>query len=127
MDEKRLQEYLELIKKLLFSSTDEEIYKILVENRNLLDVGFLQTITTEIEKALNQGDKSRADRLRYFLNAQNKAFNQIDDGLFLIFDGLFLIFDGDIHIQCNAVIQHCTFSSLLIIVIQSHPSSAYLP
>ena len=75
MDEKRLQEYLELIKKLLFSSTDEEIYKILVENRNLLDVGFLQTITTEIEKALNQGDKSRADRLRYFLNAQNKAFN----------------------------------------------------
>ena len=75
MNEKRLQEYLELIKKLLSCSTDEEINQILVENKNLLNVGFLQTVATEIEKALNEGDESRANRLRYLFNARDKALN----------------------------------------------------
>ena len=62
MDENRLQKYVELIEKLLSCSTEEEINQILVENKNLLDVGFLQTVAIELEKALNEGDESRKSR-----------------------------------------------------------------
>jgi CHAT domain-containing protein len=75
MDEKRQQEYLELIKKLLSCSTDEEINQILLENKNLLDVGFSQTVETEVEKALNKGDERTAGRLRTLANARDKALD----------------------------------------------------
>ncbi|MBW4502820.1 MAG: CHAT domain-containing protein [Scytonema hyalinum WJT4-NPBG1] len=64
MNEKRQQAYINLIQDLLNCPIGKES-EILAANRDLLDVGFLQTVEAQAEIALQQGDENTANWLRY--------------------------------------------------------------
>ncbi len=64
MNEKRQQAYINLIQDLLNCPIGKEP-EILAANRDLLDVGFLQTVEAQAEIALQQGDENTANWLRY--------------------------------------------------------------
>ncbi|MGD1910447.1 MAG: tetratricopeptide repeat protein, partial [Rivularia sp. (in: cyanobacteria)] len=73
MDEKRLQEYLELIEKLINSSSDEELKKILTDNLELLDASFLQTLEAAVQMKSDDGDEDTANFLRAVANVLTEA------------------------------------------------------
>ncbi|MEO0844241.1 MAG: hypothetical protein AAF063_36025, partial [Cyanobacteria bacterium J06643_5] len=73
MNEKRQQEYLELVEKLINSSSDEELKKILTDNLELLDTGFLRTLNTTAQMESEEGDEDTANFLRDLANVLTEA------------------------------------------------------
>lgn len=74
MNEKRQEGYLNLIQVLL-SSADGDETTILAANRDLLDVGFLETVRTVAEMFLQQGDENTANWLRSLENILTEVLN----------------------------------------------------
>ena len=73
MDEKRLQKYLELIEKLINSSSDEELVKILTDNLKLLDANFVQMLEAVAQTKSDDGDEDTANFLRDLANTLKEA------------------------------------------------------
>ncbi len=73
MDEKRRQEYLKLIEKLINSSSNDELNKILTDNLQIIDEGFLQTLEAAAQTKSDDRNQNTANLLRAIANALREA------------------------------------------------------